>query len=580
MFVGTPTFHQKKIAAGSAAGVLLVAALAGCYSGLSFQQDGAADTADDGAGPGQHQDWDGADFAPSFVADDGQIRLLSAAEYKNTVRDLLGVEVSSGLDYADVGSGFDNGSETQLGESLFAILMTEAERVASEYVATTMVESFPCFDAAAPVADGCVESIVEQLGRRAFRRPLDEPMRAQLLEFVATMAPEAEDSVALMELLVVRMLMSPRFLYRTEIGTPLGDGTRMSVLDPFERASLISYSIVGTMPDELLLADAETDRLDGVGIREHVRRLLDTEAGRANAVRFFEQWLRVGELEHMVKAPEEYPKLANAEQAQSLQSEFATFIENIVFDDGGGTFADLLLANVTYVDKHTAPLYGAESSSDELEPLTDLAERGGVLTLASVMAVHASSSEIGRDKPIRRGLLLKNQFMCEEVGLPSGIDVQSAAEGISEDVSDFDALTTREQLELLMDQDPACVACHSTFMPFGYLWSNYDALGQFQTHYGDRPLDASVDELVLDGVSRSYSSIMDVLPDLIESERVSRCFTTNVARYVTGQRQSDLVGFLTEALSPSFREEGQDILQLIEDLFAARELYVRRESVQ
>jgi hypothetical protein len=579
MFVKIPTLHRvMRTMAARAGGLLVAAALGGCYTGLSLHQDGAAD-ADDEREPGQSYDRDGGEWARSFVADDGQIRLLSAAEYRNTIRDLLGVEASSALDYSDVGSGFDNGSGNQLGESLFAILFTEAERVAQAYVATSMAQTFPCFEPGAPVADGCVESIVDQLGRRAFRRPLDAQTRQELLDFVAAVAPDAQDSAQLMELLVVRMLMSPRFLYRTEVGKPLNDGTRLSELDAFERASLLSYSISGSMPDELLLADAEADRLDTPRIRQHVRRLLSTDAGRARAVTFFKQWLRVDELDRMVEIPEDYPKLASAEQARSLRDEFARFIEGVVLDEGG-TFADLLLANVTYVDMHTAPLYGAGSASDELEPLTDLEQRGGVLTLASVMAVHASSAEIGRDKPIRRGLLLKNQFLCEDVGLPSGIDVQSAAAGISEDVPDFDALTTREQLELLMDQDAVCVACHSTFMPFGYLWSNFDALGQFQTHYGDRLLDASVDGLVMDGVSQSYSGIMDALPDLVESERVSRCFTNNVARYVTGQREGEVVRFLTEALTPSFREDGQDILQLIEEVFATSELYLRKESVQ
>jgi hypothetical protein len=548
--------------------------LAGCYTGIPSGRD-VGEQAD----PDRHHGADASEIAPSFVPEDAQIRLLSAAEYRNTIRDLLNVEASSDLDYSDIGSGFDNGSDAQLGETLFTILLTEAERVAREYVATTMPEAFACFDPGVAIDEACIQTVVDQLGRRAFRRPLDAETRSELLEFVHGIAPDTDDSTQLMELLVVRMLMSPRFLYRAEVGEPLRDGTRRAILDPFERASLISYSLTGSMPDELLLADAQADRLDADRIRTHVRRLMVTESGRAQTVRFFKQWLRVDELDSMAHTPESYPKLASAEQARSLRDEFGRFIESIVIDDHG-TFADLLLANLVHVNQHTAPLYGAVSSSEELEPFTELHERGGVLTLASVMAVHASSAEVGRDKPIRRGLLIKNQFLCEEVGLPSGIDVQSAAAGVSEDIPDFDALTTREQLELLMDQDDLCAACHSTFMPFGYLWSNFDALGQLQSHYGDRPLDASVDGLVMDGVSRSYTGIMDLLPDLVESERVSACFTNNVARYVTGQRNGELVSHLTRTLAPDFRDGGQDIMQLVEDLFATPELYVREETVQ
>src|SRR3954470_2090762 len=43
-----------------------------------------------------------------------QVRVLSAPEYKNTVRDLLGLEVSSSLTQSDWTAGYDNGSGIQV----------------------------------------------------------------------------------------------------------------------------------------------------------------------------------------------------------------------------------------------------------------------------------------------------------------------------------------------------------------------------------------------------------------------------------------------------------------------------------
>ena len=359
-----------------------------------------------------------------------------------------------------------------------------------------------------------------------------------------------------MELLVTRILMSPRFLYRTELGEELADDPSMTRLDPFEKASLISYTLVGSMPDEALLADAEAGRLDPPQIREHVRRLLDTDAGRAQMTRFFAQWLRVTELEAMAEHPELYPKLQDPAQGRSLRAEFEHFVARVIFDEAG-TLSDLLTWDETFVDQRTAPLYGAFSDSDELEPLPlDPALRGGALTLASVMAVHSSSAEVHRDKPIRRGLLIKNQLLCEEVGLPSGIDIQSAAEDAQGGFPDFDEMTTREQLEAITSQGEVCAACHATFMPYGYLWSNFDALGQHQTHFGDRPLASAVDDLLLDGQVHAYDGIMSFLPDLIDSEQVPRCFTRNVARFATGRARGNLVDYLVDELGP-VPEEGE-----------------------
>lgn len=564
-------------------------ALPGCYEGLHLPEaeagggpgpdSGAADdgTGDGGSGSDGGGD-DGADDGVplDFDPDPGQVRLLSSEEYKATIGDLLGVEASADLSFADLGSGFDNSAGNQLEENLFSILLVEAERIAQEYVANGLAADFPCFDPGSDASDTCVQSVVDELGSRAFRRPVDSDTREQLLAFAQEIGAGAQDSTQVMEFLVTRMLMSPRFLYRTEVGQPLDTDPSVARLDPFERASLISYSVVGSMPDDELFAAAEANELDEDGIRTHVRRLMASDRGRAQVVRFFQQYLRVGELEHMAAVPEDFPKFESPEQAQALNREFEEFVGRVVFDDGG-TLADLLLQEVAYVNRHTAHLYGAVSTSDELERLElDADQRGGVLTLASVMAVHSSSAEVERDKPIRRGLLIKNQFLCETVGLPSGVDVQSAAEDVLDEVPNFDELTTREQLELIMNQDQACMDCHVTFMPYGYLWSNFDALGQYQTHFGDRALDPAVGELLLDEQVEAYGSIMEFLPELVGSTQVSSCFTTNVAQYTTGQTKSNLVEHLATQVEPVFVDNDRDILQLFEDILARPELYLRR----
>jgi hypothetical protein len=47
-----------------------------------------------------------------------QVRLLSAVEYRNTVRDLLGLEASAALEHADDGTGYDSGSASKMDENL------------------------------------------------------------------------------------------------------------------------------------------------------------------------------------------------------------------------------------------------------------------------------------------------------------------------------------------------------------------------------------------------------------------------------------------------------------------------------
>ena len=519
-----------------------------------------------GTGPG------GRSVAAHFTPDAPSVRLLGAREYRNTIRDLLGVEASPSLHFGDTSTGFDNAGGTQLDESLFSVLFVEAERIAREYVGGRMADDYTCFDPSASLDDACIATVIDDLGRRAYRRPLAADTRAGLLAYAANVTAQASDATQVAELLVTRLLMSPRFLYRTEVGEPSVDGTRE--LDAFERASVISYTLTGSMPDADLLADAEAGVLDEERTRHHVRRILATDAGREQLVELFQQWLRATELDHMAEEPQDYPKLGGAELGHSLRGELGAFVDGVVLE-GDGTFSDLLLHDVAYVDRHTASLYGLESDSDVFEPVPLPAGRpGGVLTLASVLAVHGSSADVGRDNPIHRGLLVKNQLLCESVDLPSGLDLQEAVSALG-DIPDFDSFTTREQLEAVMQQGETCQECHATFMPFGFLWSHFDALGQQQTHYNGRPLDSAVDLVVIDGRALAYEGAADFIPDLAASPQAAACFRLQVARFMTGAVDPAIAELLTGPDAAAFGGTDLRILSLVEDLLSSPELYVR-----
>lgn len=541
----------------------LAGSLAGCQ-GVIADPSGSYDDGDRTRRPRPDDDPE----APDAVArpDVRRVRLLTAREYRNTVRDLLGVEVPDRLQYGDGSTGFDNAEGTQLDENLLNILLVTAEEAAQAYARGRLAADFPCATGGSLDAS-CAETLVTELGRRAHRRPLDEESRSQLVAFARHVRSEAENGAAAAELIVTRLLMSPRFLYRTEVGARAGD---VAVLDPFERASLLSYALTATMPDERLLADAEAGRLDAETTRDHVRRLLDSDAGRAQLFELFKQWLRAGELDRMAKAPGEFGKLTTPELGAALRRELATFVERVVLEEEG-TFEDLLTHRTAYVDRLTAPLYGLTSESDTPEAQRIPAERpGGVLSLASVLSVHASRVDVGRENPIMRGLLVRNQLFCDPIVLPSGIDLQQAVDAVGEP-ADWERLPTRDRLEHVMQQGESCQGCHATFMPFGYLWTHFDGLGQYRTHFNDYEVDSSVDAVVVDGQVRAYADATEFLPELAENARAAACFRQQLARFVSGAVDGELVQFAAGARS--FRD--LPIVELLEALLSNETLYTR-----
>ena len=92
-------------------------------------------------------------------------------------------------------------------------------------------------------AAGCAHAFVSAFGLRALRRP-PTPAEGARFEKLVTVASDFDKGV---RTAMAAMLISPGFLYRSEVGEKLPDGTYR--LTAWETASLLSYTFWGTMPD-------------------------------------------------------------------------------------------------------------------------------------------------------------------------------------------------------------------------------------------------------------------------------------------------------------------------------------------
>jgi hypothetical protein len=506
-----------------------------------------------------------------------QVRVLSAPEYRNTVRDLLGLSVSTNLMQSDWTAGFDNGAGILVDENLLSALLTEAETLAAEYVATRAAADFPCFnvDNIDNIDDACMRTLIEGLGRRAYRRPLSDEQKSELFAFFSAVSTEASSRSLGAEMVVARMLTSPQLLYRSEVGQPTTPGGDLYQLDAFEKASLVAYTLTGTMPDEPLLADAEAGGLDDAGLRGHIQRLWAAPQTRERVGDFFRQWLKATRLDEMARRPEDYPKLTTPALGASLKSEFDAFVAAVVFD-GAGTLSALFTESFTMADVHTAPLYGLETTSESPTRLElDPSSRQGVLTLASTMAAIASHDDAERDRPVLRGLMVMEQLLCGEVGPPSGINTIAAMEA-ARDIPNFDELTTREQFEAMMMQSEDCLGCHTQFMPYGFALGSYDALGRYRTEHHGRPIDTAVHDVPFGDEVRSFADGPDLASSIATSPTAAACFSTHFASFTTGAVHGPHTETLGGAVQQKLGDEPIEIKRFVEEMLATPELYQRR----
>lgn len=505
-----------------------------------------------------------------------QLRLLNALEYRHTMEDLLGLSVSAPLSHADWGAGFDSGASGQVQEALLSALVDESQSLATRYVATRAAADFACFDRA-NITDACMQEVIAKLGRRAWRRTLTTEERDTLWNTFSNATQVGGSRIDGAEAVVARLLLAPQSLYRSEVGTPTADGTR--VLNSFERASLISYALTASMPDEALLAEAEAGTLDDDALKGHVRRLWNSPRARSRIADVMRQWLGLTALDDMATRPMDFPKLASAAQGRSLKAEFDEGVATTLID-GDGLLSTLFNKPTALVNQHTAPLYGLAASGDgltrvELNPL----QRRGLLTWASSTSALSSSGDVSKDRPVLRGLMIKAKVLCEPVGPPSGVNTVAAANTAMQ-VPNFDQLTTREQYEAMMQQGQTCAACHAQFMPLGFSFGSYDALGQFRTTQRSRPIDTSALGVPMLGDVNNFDGALSLSDALAGHDATALCFTRQLVSYSAGVAHTQYVDELTAVLHHRAKGTPLHVGAMLEAVLTSPEVFRREEVTQ
>lgn len=558
----------------AALAVSLAAAGAGCTATgfiVGDPPDGGdgRSAADGGPGPAADPPDAGPPPPPVAVA---LIRLLSGAEYRATVLDLLGVEASASIDHVSIAGGYDTGAEGQVQESLFSALAAEAERLADVAVTTALPARFPCL--AAP-DEACARDLVTVLGRRALRRPVEPAYADSLVTFFVESSALSGSPIQGAKAVVARLLLAPEFLYRPEVGRVGPGGLRH--LDAFEQASLVAYAITGSMPDDALLGAAEAAHaagrsLDASTIRAEVRRLVATPRGEARVAALVRQWVRATALDEMVVRPEDYPKLGDPAVGVALREGLDAFVREIV--RGDGSLRSLLDSPFAMVNRHSAPLVGASVEGDALVRV-DLptTERRGLLTQPGVLAALGASGDADKDRPVQRGYMLKTQLLCEPVGPPSGLNTTVAADTAAR-IPGFDQMTTRQQYEAMMEQGAACSTCHETFMPLGFAFGRYDALGRHRTVQRGQMVDATALGVPFLGELRDFADGLAVSDAMSSHPAVGACFTKNVVAFVTGVGGMPSVDAIAQVIVAD-RGSAPTVLGVLEDAVVHAALVAR-----
>ncbi len=464
----------------------------------------------------------GANCSANKSIDARNLRLLTKEEYLNSVNDIFamnfGTELMLPVNSDGTVKNFNTASSLILDES-----RTEGYKTIAEDIATQVLTQKAFIN----LASGCSTNncVVTNLGRKIFRRPLTTAEVTKYLNLYNT----TDKGKA-----VIRALLtSPKFLYRSEMGT-LDAATGLYRLSNYEIATLLSYSLWVTTPDDTLLTAAASANFN---LQTEAQRMLNDARAERGLRRFAQGWF--------IYDRYAYPGVADLKIQQYFKEETTRFIvENI---KNNTPYSNVLKANYTYVNKSLAQYYGftpipANDNTWEkmLYPANDPRAETGIFAHGSILASRVSSAK--DPSPIKRGLFVRDVLLCQVFKSPPAANFDPVR---NDDDSNRDAVSRHTS-------DPSCRGCHQFIDGVGFGLEGLGANGLPRTtetttsglvktvmHQGAIKSIFNTPETMLieDSQEDTYEEVAQLANLIAESGQGSACYSRQFFRYMVGRAE-------------------------------------------
>jgi len=395
---------------------------------------------------------------------------------------------------------------------------------------------------------GCDRTIITNLARRAYRRPVTPQEVDELVAQMARVKARGDSAEEQLVVGIEAILVSPNFLFRIERGQepkaapaaanrnaaalaaaakPSAASTVKAVPDSyyltdFELASRLSYFLWSSMPDDDLLRAAQRGTLHRPEVLEaEVRRMLRDPKVSRLVENFGGQWLQFRGLESHQPDFYLYPAFDNYLRI-SMVEETQTFFENIVHEDR--SILDFLDADYTFVNEYLGQYYGLRDVKGPEFRKVSLAAtpRRGILGQASMLTM---SSYGNRTSVVLRGKwVLENLLNAPPPPPPPNVpDLEQTQLGAD--------ATLRQRMEVHR-ANAVCASCHSKMDPIGFGLENFDAIGNWREKDGKSPIDAS--GKLPDG--RAFNGPVELAKMLrSQSDAFAECMAEKMMIYALGR---------------------------------------------
>jgi hypothetical protein len=482
---------------------------------------------------------------------------LSAEQWGNAVQTLLGLPAAPALTSRGGEAGYAFFSDVSLQvdadmqDNMYELSQTALTQI-DPTVTTTIA---PCADTTTAGQTACATSFIQSFAPKAYRRPLDPSEVTNLMTVYAQGA--MQDYKTGIELVIQAIIISPSFVYRTELGpstlTADANGNYpATTLTPYEVASQLGFTLLGTLPDDALTAAAADGSLGTTaGITTQINRLLALPAVQANLTNIILGWFNIGQMFSKTKDTSLLAALSTAEQDQGgIESDLFTSTQdyvNAILWNGTGKIDDLLTSQTVYVNQRLATLYpgitytGAAPTSDTTFvaatwPASQ--ERSGILTQPSYLW---SASDPSLNSIVKRGKGIHDSVICQDA-LPGPIDLSTPSAmnviackspdgGVTLSTCDSEIL----QSDARITYQP-CKTCHSQMDPYARVLQNFGPIGNYRTvDEAGRPIDPTATFVPTSPLApATLTGVQSFTQALVSSGVIDGCSVQQMASYAIG----------------------------------------------
>jgi hypothetical protein len=368
--------------------------------------------------------------------------------------------------------------------------------------------------------------------------------------------------------------VSPEFLFRwSKVNGALG-AKGVSTLDPYARASQLSFLLWNSTPDETLLNDARHGKLDSQrGLAREVDRMLASPRLESGVRAFFADMLQFSCAEDpcldasFAKDTTIYPRFTPQVAADAQEQTLRTLVDLLVTHDGD--YRDVFSTPKTFLTPDLAAVYGVplprntpNGEPSEWQPYVYPPgdPRAGILAQVSFVALHAHP---GQASATLRGRALREAILCQKVPDPP----PNVSFKLVLDTTNPQYPTARSRLTAHRT-NPVCAGCHKLMDPIGLSMENFDSDGHFRTRENGVLIDTSGE---LDG--KKFDGMQGLDQTVASDAAAPACLVTRLAAYALGRAPKDDEVQWVASLKKDFIADHYRVPALLRQIATSDQMY-------